>query len=287
MIRQKSLQQSIDLFMREDDIERNFLYMSKLPQDQVSCSLKIKSDLVLAGLPFFFEVFSYLMDTPLYYNEAVKEFEGKNFKKEDKKEIIFDLPFAVALTGERLALNLLHRASAIATTTHQVVEKVKGSELKILDTRKTTPGLRFLEKYAVVIGGGYNHRFGQADTWMVKDNHKKFFGGLKEAVEFFKSMRGFYQPIVVEIHDLKELEEAISLGVRHVMLDNFSKNDIEKALKLKKENMTYEVSGGISLDNIKDYIIEGIDAASMSSITANPVKVDLSLKYKRIETHGF
>ena len=278
MLINKTIRESIDHFMREDDLDRNLVYMNKLDVTPVKCHLKLKSDLRLAGLPFFFEVFNYLQSGVIDPEKLIHEFEGKDFKKNEGQVINFELPFNIALTGERLALNLLHRASSVATSTANVVEKVKNTELKILDTRKTTPGLRFLEKYAVTIGGGYNHRYGQADIWMIKDNHKKIMGGLKKAVEFFKSTKSFYQPIVAEIHDLEELKTAIELKLRHVMLDNFSHDQIQEAVAIKPNDMTYEVSGGITIDNITDYAVKGIDAASMGSLTSYPQKVDISLK---------
>ena len=281
MLINKALRKSIDHFIREDDLDRNLVYMTKLPTEVVKCHLKLKSDMVLAGLPFFFEVFNYLEEGVIDYREFVNQYEGKRIRHEDKEIIDFELPFHIALTGERLALNLLHRASSVATSTYRVCSKVVNTDLKVLDTRKTTPGLRFLEKYAVVAGGGFNHRYGQADTWMIKDNHKKIFGGLKEALSFFQSLKGFYQPIVVEIHDLDELKQAIELGVEHVMLDNFSHEDIKTAVTLKKANMTYEVSGGITLETIESYAIEGVDAASMGSLTSYPANVDISLKFEK------
>jgi len=153
------------------------------------------------------------------------------------------------------------------------------SGIKILDTRKTTPGLRFLEKYAVRVGGGFNHRMGQTDTWMIKDNHKSFFGGLKGALEFFGKMGSFYNSVVVEIHNTSELEEAISHGVKHVMLDNFTPEQVSEAISLKRDSMTFEVSGGINLDNIKNYLISGVDGISIGKITYDAPSVDISLKF--------
>jgi nicotinate-nucleotide pyrophosphorylase (carboxylating) len=202
--------------------------------------------------------------------------EGKNFKPGFVIE--FSAPFSVALQVERTALNLLRRASAIATTTNMLSSKAK--KIKILDTRKTTPGLRWLEKYAVRVGGGFNHRLGQVDSFMIKDNHKSFFGGLKPAFDFFQSQGSFYQGIIAEIHNLQEFEEAVKLGIRHVMLDNFQIEDIKKAVKLKSDFMTIELSGGINLDNIENYLIDGVDAISSGSITEWPKPVDISLKMK-------
>ncbi len=276
----KSLAPILAQFFQEDDLQRNFVYLQSLPKDIVQCELKFKDDLVVAGLPFFFETFNYLMTTELSYQEYLK-FEGMVVKKMDNFNIKFQLPFNIVLTAERLALNLLQQASSIATTTSQFATKANLKGIKILDTRKTTPGLRFLEKYAVVQGGGHNHRYGQVDTWMIKDNHKSFFGGLAEALAFFKNQKSFYNPIVVEIHNLAELNEALELKIQHVMLDNFKPETIKEAVKLKQNNMTYEVSGGINLENLDDYLIEGVDAISVGAITYNAKHVDISLKYKR------
>lgn len=197
------------------------------------------------------------------------------------EELSFGLPFNIVLTGERIALNLLQRASAIATYTNMYAEKAKSKNIKILDTRKTTPGHRALEKYAVFTGGGYNHRFGQADCFMIKDNHKSFFGGLKGALDFFEQMHCFYKPIIVEIHDLDELAEAAALNVRHVMLDNFTPSQIREAVKTKKDGQTFEVSGGIRLETLDEYLIDGVDAISVGALTYDAPHVDISLKYQK------
>lgn len=269
---------NFSLFFEEDDLAKNFTYLQTLPSDKVVCSLKIKDDLVLAGLPFFFETFNFLSKENIDYSDFLVN-EGRSFNKNDNKEISFELPFNIALTGERIALNLLQRASSIATHTKKYTEKTNG--IKVLDTRKTTPGLRFVEKYAVKIGGGYNHRFGQMDSWMVKDNHKEFFGGVEKAINYFQNLNTFYQPIIVEIHDLDELKKASAVGAKHFLLDNFSPSEISKAISIKESDMTFEVSGGINIDNIGEYIMEGIDAFSSGSLTYNAPHVDLSLKFKR------
>ena len=244
-----ALRPTLEAFFKEDGLEQNYGYLQSLPSTQTRFVLKIKSDALLSGLPFFISVFKYLDES--IELDFLLEYEGKKVSKETELE--FTLPFSVGLTGERLALNLLQHASAISTFTNKFVELVP--HLTVLDTRKTTPGLRFIEKYAVVKGGGFNHRFDQTDVWMIKDNHKNFFGGLDKALEFFKSQKGFYKPVVAEIHDLNELKLALELGIKHVMLDNFSPSDIEKAVELKDFTMTYEVSGGLKLENCKDYDI--------------------------------
>ncbi len=273
-----ALQRHLQFFFEEDDIGRNFHYIHSLPMDPVKAELRFKSDMIVAGLPFFVAALEYL-GVCLKFS---KKLEGQ-FVKAGTASESFELPFGIALTGERIALNLLQRASSIATHTHQYVEAVKrsGLPIAILDTRKTTPGLRFLEKYAVRVGGGRNHRFGQSDLWMVKDNHKSFFGGVAKAVSFFKEQGAFYNGIEVEVHTLEEMRQALDLGARHLMLDNFTPDQVAKAVELKKGVCTVEVSGGVSLSNINNYLIKGVDAISIGRLTYGAPPVDISFKYER------
>lgn len=273
---QKSIQQSLTHFFEEDDLARNAHYIQSLPSEEVNCHLKIKSDMLLCGLPFFMEVFNFLGASP---DIEMASYEGKFFTQKENKVISFKLPFGVALTGERIALNLLQRASSIATTTYHLKAQLEGSNIELLDTRKTTPGLRFLEKYATRQGGASNHRFGQSDVWMIKDNHKSFFGGLEKAYQFFRKQKTFYNPIVAEVHDLEEINICQRLGIKHLLLDNFSPETIQEAIKMKSKEMTYEVSGGIDSHNISRYKIVGIDAISVGALTHSPKTVDLSLKF--------
>jgi nicotinate-nucleotide pyrophosphorylase (carboxylating) len=232
--------------------------------------------MLVAGTDFFVAVFSYLgVDV-----SEVTGLEGKKISNQESFTLKTKIPFNVAVTGERLALNLLQHGSSVASWTAKFVSSA--GNIKILDTRKTTPGLRAIEKYAVRAGGGYNHRLGQTDLWTIKDNHKSCLGGLKGAYEFFQSQGAFYNNIIAEIHDLKELNEALALGIRHVMLDNFSPDQIREAVKVKKAGMTYEVSGGIRLETMKDFLIEGVDALSVGSLTYSAPRVDISLKYKAL-----
>jgi len=276
-----SLIPQIKTWLDEDDIQRNFHYTKSLPTHAVSLELKIKSPLVLAGVDYFIATFNSLgidVEDLLF----LRQFEGKSFASGEVITFKKALPFAHAVTGERLALNLLQHGSSVATYTRAHVELAKKYQIKILDTRKTTPGLRALEKYSVRVGGGFNHRLGQTDVWMIKDNHKSSLGGLKGALDFFKGQGAFYNNIIAEIHDLKELDEAIELGVTHVMLDNFTPAKIEEAVKLKKAGMVYEVSGGLKLSTLQDYFILGVDALSIGALTHSAPRVDLSLKYKAI-----
>lgn len=269
-------------FFEEDDLSKNAYYFSTLPKVETQCHLKFKDDLVISGLPFFFSAFEFL-GAKIDEKEKFLEFEGKVVKKSDAFQIDFTLPFNIALTGERIALNLLQRCCAITTFSKQFVEKAEELNIKILDTRKTTPGLRAFEKYATRMAGAFNHRMAQADVWMVKDNHKKIFGGLEQAVNFFRDQQTFYNPLVVEIHDLDELKQAQILGVKHMMLDNFGPDEIREAISIKQSGSTYEVSGGIRLENIENYLIEGVDAISIGALTyAAPAK-DISMKMSRLD----
>jgi nicotinate-nucleotide pyrophosphorylase (carboxylating) len=270
----------IKLAFEEDGVSGNYFYDRSLPTTQVNCDLNIKEDCILSGLPIFTEVFDYLGHPISNAKELIEENEGKRFKKGDK--LHFSLPFNVVLAGERISLNLLQHSTSISTWVSKFVDLTKDSGIKILDTRKTTPGYRSLEKYAVRMGGGYNHRFNQADVWMVKDNHKYFFGGLEGAIYQFKNVGAYYNSMVVEIHSIEELKQAMELGVQHLMLDNFTPDMIAEAVTLKKEGVTYEVSGGLRLDTLKNFMIEGVDAFSIGALTYGAPHIDLSLKYKRV-----
>lgn len=268
-------QEQIDFFLREDELERSAQYILSLPSTEVQCHLKFKDDLMVAGIPFFKAVFNRLGRSEFDFS-GLDKFEGVHVQKTAGTQAEFSLPFNIALTGERLALNLLQRASAIATYTNKLTNSA--GEVTVLDTRKTTPGLRFVEKYAVKIGGGKNHRLSQTDIWMIKDNHKNFFGGVEKAIKHFQSISGFYQPIVLEIHDVAEIGPAQDLGIKHFLLDNFTQADIERASEIKKPGNTYELSGGISLENIGNYNLIGIDCISSGSLTYNAPHVDISMK---------
>jgi nicotinate-nucleotide pyrophosphorylase (carboxylating) len=266
-------------WLEEDDLTKNFHYHRSLSASDVKMHLKIKSPMVMAGADYFVAAFVALGADPKTF-DFIRHWDGKSFLAGEVIEFPEPLSFAIALTGERLALNLLQHASSIATWTKKHVEIADKKQIKLLDTRKTTPGLRSLEKYAVRVGGGFNHRFGQADTWMIKDNHKTCLGGLAAAYDYFLQQGAFYNNIIAEIHDLNELQQALDIGLKNIMLDNFSPNDIRNAVKLKKDGVTYEVSGGINLANLETYLIDGIDAISLGSLIYSAPRVDISLKFK-------
>ena len=271
----------IKSWLEEDDLLRNFYYQQNLPKIPVQGVIKIKTPLKLAGTPFFAQVFQVLGVHENLFSDLLKQ-EGKMFQKGDEIQLNGVMSFAQAVNGERLALNLMTHATSIATFTSKFVDKAQNYNIKILDTRKTTPGLRAIEKYAVRVGGGFNHRFGQTDSWMIKDNHKTSLGGLKGAWEFFKNQGAYYNNTVVEIHSIDELIEAKGLGIEHVMLDNFSVENIKKAIELKQTGMTYEVSGGVRLETLENFLIPGVDAISVGALTNAAPRADISFKFHQL-----
>ncbi len=194
-------------------------------------------------------------------------------------------PAQGCLKGERTALNFLQQLSGIATLTRKFT-KVIGNRIKVMDTRKTTPGLRILEKYAVRIGGGYNHRFGLYDMVLIKDNHIEIAGSITNAVRAVrdncKKKKLF---IEVEVKTMDELKEAISLGVSRVMLDNMNLEQIKKAIEIVRraeERIEIEISGGVNLENIINYAEMDIDCISIGALTHSAPAIDIALKMKPI-----
>ena len=276
---EKGCFQELDAWLKEDGWGEVHSYWASLPNTPVRAVLKIKSPLMLAGLGWFSAVFEKIDPTTLGKFEFLKEFEGKYFSERNEISLPHLLSWSTAISGERLALNLIHRASSVATATRELVEIAKPHGILILDTRKTTPGLRELEKYAVKLAGGANHRFTQTDCFMIKDNHKDLMG-LKGAVDFFRKLNQPYKTLITEIHSLDELEAGRELGLSYFMLDNFTKSDLQKACASKKPGEFFEVSGGINKHTIHDLLVKGVDALSAGKITQFPDAVDISFKFK-------
>jgi len=181
------------------------------------------------------------------------------------------------LTAERTALNFLQRLSGIATLTAKFVEKVKPYPVKIFDTRKTTPGLRLLEKYAVRMGGGFNHRLGLYDAILIKDNHIKAIGGISQAI---KNAQLKYPDarIEIEIQNLEQLKEALNVGADIIMLDNLELPEIKEAVNLVNHRSVIEVSGGVTLDNVAEIARTGVDLISVGALTHSAPALDISLE---------
>ncbi|MDP2754982.1 MAG: carboxylating nicotinate-nucleotide diphosphorylase [Nitrospirota bacterium] len=267
----------IDLIHRalEEDIGPGDITTSLLiPDENESRALYIaKGNFVLAGLPFSREVFQILdpsISFKMFYNEGVNVIKGDVVAEVHGKT-------RAILSGERVSLNILQRLSGIATLTSMYVDRIKGLKAKIVDTRKTTPCQRFMEKYAVRMGGGGNHRFGLFDGILIKDNHIEAVGSIKEAVKLAKSSYHLAK-IEVEVENLYDLKEAIKAGADIVMLDNMSVSDIKEAVKISNGRVLLEASGGVKLENVRDIAEAGVDLISVGALTHSAVAVDISLK---------
>lgn len=232
-----------------------------------------KGNFVIAGLPFAREVFR-ILDSYIVFKAFYKD--GTKVKSRDILAEVSGKTRAI-LAGERVSLNILQRLSGIATLTRMYVEKVKGLKTKIVDTRKTTPCQRLMEKYAVRMGGGYNHRFGLFDGILIKDNHIEAVGSIKKAVRLAKKGHHLSR-VEVEVKNLRELKEAIEAGTDIVMLDNMSVDDIKKAVKIAKGKVILEASGNVRLDNVREIAETGVDLISVGALTHSAVAADISLK---------
>ena len=220
--------------------------------------------------------------------EELGEFNFTDFKSDGDKVKYGDIGFIVEgpvqgiLAGERLLLNCMQRLSGIATYTHHLTQLMGDSKSRLLDTRKTTPGLRFLEKWAVTVGGGYNHRHGLYDMIMLKDNHIDYAGGITKAVEKTRNYlqtEGLNLRVEVETRNLDEVKEALSCdGVDRIMLDNFSPDQIKEALEVIGGKVETEASGGINEKTIADYAATQVDFISIGALTHSVKSLDISLK---------
>lgn len=273
------IDQYIQTFLQEDIGDGDHSTLACVPKTiSRSADLLVKEDGILAGIEIIKRVYE-LFDPKI---------EIIQFKKDGDAIFVGDVAFKVLgasqtiLTTERTVLNILQRMSAIATQTKNIVEKVKGYPVKILDTRKTTPGFRFFEKEAVRIGGGTNHRFGLFDMVMLKDNHIDYAGGVNNAIEKTKaylSNKKLNLKIEIEVRNFDELNEVLATGgVNRIMLDNFSPSDITLALKMIPPFFETEASGGITIENVLDYAKTGIQFISIGALTHSVKSLDLSLK---------
>ena len=240
--------------------------------------LKIKEDGILAGVEIAKEIFYYVEPDSVF--RKYKE-DGDTMQK---GEIAFDVEAKIhtILSCERLVLNCMQRMSGIATLTREYTDKLKNYSTKLLDTRKTTPNFRLLEKEAVRIGGGVNHRFGLYDMIMLKDNHIDYCGGIEKAIEKAWQYVQERKPglkIEVEARDIEDVKKVMRTGkVNRIMLDNFSPHEIKEALKIIDGKYETEASGGITLENIESYAATGVDFISSGAIIHQAKSLDLSLK---------
>lgn len=258
----------------DDDISTRAIFNNN---SKANVDLICKEDGIVAGLPVFERVFKILEDVTVkfYKNEGDKVYN---------KELIAVISGSTdkILMGERVALNLLQHLSGIATFTAKFVEKLEGTSTKLLDTRKTTPNLRVLEKYAVRVGGGTNHRFNLSDGVMLKDNHIAAAGGIKNAVAMAKASSSFVRKIEVETESLDMVKEALEAKADIIMLDNMSLEDMKKAVELIDGRALTEASGNVTLETIRSIAETGVDYISSGALTHSFSILDFSMKNLKV-----
>ena len=233
-----------------------------------------KQDGVIAGLDVFKRVFELLDD------KVRVEFYCKDGDEVKNKQLMGKVygDIRVLLSGERVALNYLQRMSGIATYTHSVADLLKGSKTKLLDTRKTTPNMRIFEKYAVRVGGGYNHRYNLSDGVLLKDNHIGAAGSVTKAVEMAKEYAPFVRKIEIEVENLDMVKEAVEAGADIIMLDNMSTEEMQEAIKIIDGRAETECSGNVTKENIGRLTALGVDYISSGALTHSAPILDISLK---------
>jgi nicotinate-nucleotide pyrophosphorylase (carboxylating) len=238
-----------------------------------------KQPIVVAGLEVVEAVFANLepgMELEAFVYDGDRAESGQEFARIEGLA-------QVLLMGERVALNLIQRMSGIATETRRYVDAIEGTTAEIVDTRKTAPGLRLLDKYAISVGGGRNHRFGLDDGCLIKDNHIALAGGIREAIKRAQENVGHMLRIEVEVGGMDDLKEALDLGVEAILLDNMAPEDLARAVTFVREQpggdgVLLEASGRITLENVRAYAETGVDLISVGALTHSVSAVDISFK---------
>ena len=283
MISEKKFNKEVDLIIvnaiREDIGDGDHSSLASIPYDAIGkAMLLVKEDGIIAGIEFAKRVFDYV-DPGLKLEQLMRD--GTEVKYGDICFYVSGNSQSI-LKSERLILNAMQRMSAISTKTKKFVDLLAGTKTKILDTRKTTPGIRALEKWAVKIGGGENHRFALYDMIMLKDNHIDFCGGITKAIQKTKEYlldNHLNLKIIIEARNLEEIEEILqSEGVYRILIDNFNFEDTKTAVALIGDKCLIESSGGITLETVKKYAECGVDFISSGAITHSIYNMDLSLK---------
>lgn len=261
--------------LREDISSEDVTTNAVMRESKAGCAdLICKQDGIIAGLDVFKRVFELLDDTA---KVTFKVKDGDEVKNGQLLAVV-EGDIRALLSGERTALNYLQRMSGIATYTNSVAKLLKGSNTKLLDTRKTTPNMRIFEKYAVKVGGGYNHRYNLSDGILIKDNHIGAAGGVKKAIEMAKEYAPFVRKIEVEVENLDMLKEALEAGADIIMLDNMTPEMMKEAVALTKGKAETECSGNVTKENIQNIIDIGVDYVSSGALTHSAPILDLSLK---------
>ncbi|CAL66076.1 carboxylating nicotinate-nucleotide diphosphorylase [Christiangramia forsetii] len=283
MISPEQFEKEIDLIIknaiREDIGDGDHSSLACIPKSAIGkAKLLVKDQGVLAGIEFAKKVFQYV-DPDLKINLKMKD--GDLIRKGDIAFYVEGSSQSI-LKSERLVLNAMQRMSAIATKTAEFVQKLEGTKTKILDTRKTTPGIRAIEKWAVKIGGGENHRFALYDMIMLKDNHIDFAGGITKAIDKTKTYlkeKNLDLKIIVEARNIQEIKEILrSDGIYRILIDNFNYEETRQAVDLINGKCFTESSGGITLETAKNYAECGVDFISSGALTHSVYNLDLSLK---------
>ena len=261
--------------LQEDITSEDITTNSVMPHYQLGeVELICKEDGVIAGLDVFKRVFT-LLDESTEVTFTCKD--GDRVRKGERLGVVRG-DIRVLLSGERTALNFLQRMSGIATYTRKIADLLKGTKTKLLDTRKTTPNMRVFEKYAVKVGGGYNHRYNLSDGILLKDNHIGAAGGVKEAVQMAKEYAPFVRKIEIEVENLDMLREALEAGADIIMLDNMRVEDMREAVKLCAGKAETECSGNVTKENVAKLVDIGVDYISSGALTHSSPILDLSLK---------
>ena len=264
----------IENFLEEDigwgDITTDLLIDYEVKS---TASIKAKEEGVIAGLDVLDVIFQ-LLDSSITFIKKIND--GDEVVSGD---IIAEVkgPINKILKGERLCLNLLQRMSGIATYTRHLCNLIKPYKAKVTDTRKTVPGLRYFDRYAVVIGGGVNHRYNLSDSILIKDNHIKLVGGIKEALIKVKAKASHTQKIEIEVQNLNQFQEALKYGADIILLDNMSIDSIRKAVEVAQEKVILEASGNIDETNIVSFAKTGVDVISCGSLTHSVKALDISM----------
>lgn len=245
--------------------------------------IKTSEEGVVAGLDIAHLIFKKL-DPEIIFQEKIKD-----GVKVARGKVLAEISGSARtiLKGERVALNFLQRMSGIATITSKFCQEVKDFPVRIVDTRKTTPGLRILEKYAVRMGGGYNHRFGLYDAVLIKDNHIAVAGGIKSAVNSVRKQISHTVKIEVEVENLSQLQEALEMKVDIVMLDNMELETMKEAVKIVKGKALIEASGGITLKKVREIAQTGVDLISVGALTHSVKSLDISMEIKNVSRESY